>query len=65
MKEKQKKLLNNLKPKLVKQVLVVPHSTPSLAIQHDFGIIDMDLNIEAETLISCANICNLCDSPGI
>ena len=37
--------LNNIKPSLFKQVLEVPSSTPSDAIQYEFGIVDLTLDI--------------------
>ena len=43
--------LNKIKPRLVKRVLELPFSTPSAAIQYDFGINDLSLDILMEKVI--------------
>ena len=43
--------LNKIKPNMVKRVLELPSSTPSIAIQYDFGINDLSLDVLMEKII--------------
>ena len=43
--------LNGIKPKLLKSVLEVPSATPSTAVQYEFGINDLALDILMEKII--------------
>ena len=39
---------NGIKTKMIKRIIEVPNATPSSAIQHDFGIINLALDLEME-----------------
>ena len=43
--------LNRIKPRLLKRVLEVPSSTPNIAVQYEFGIIDLSLDVLSEKII--------------
>ena len=43
--------INGIKPRLLKRVLEVPSSTPSIAIQYEFGINDLSLDVLSEKII--------------
>ena len=43
--------LNKIKPNMVKRVLELPSSTPSIAIQYEFGINDLSLDVLMEKII--------------
>ena len=55
-KKKHVEQLDNLKVMLVKMVMEVPKSTPSVVIQHDFGLIDLTLEIQMEKIILAAEV---------
>ena len=44
-------LINKLIPDMMKRVLEVPQSTPALAVQHELGFVDMDLEVEMERIL--------------
>ena len=48
--------LNMMKINLMKRILEMPSSTPNHAVQHDFGIIDLALEVKAEKIILAAEI---------
>ena len=43
--------LNKIKPSLLKRVMEIPQSTPSVAIQYEFGINNLELDILSEKVI--------------
>ena len=43
--------LNRMKPNVIKRVLQLPSSTPSDAVQYDFGINDLTLDVMVEKLV--------------
>ena len=43
--------LNRIKPRLLKRVLEVPLSTPNIAVQYEFGITDLSLDVLSEKII--------------
>ena len=51
--------LNGIKPKLLKSVLEVPAATPSAAVQYEFGINDLALDILMEKVILAADTLRL------
>ena len=51
MSVKQLKELNSLKIKLVKQLLEMPASTPSVAVQYEFAIKNLELDVYMEKLV--------------
>ena len=54
--EKQKKDINGLKMKMMKRVMELPYSTPSTAIKYEFGITDMELDVEMERVMLMCDI---------
>ena len=52
--KKQTEDINKIKINMMKRILEVPYSTPSVAVQHDCGVIDMALQVKAEKLIFVA-----------
>ena len=56
LKKTQRMKLNRIKINMMKRVMEMPTSTPSSAVQHDFGVIDMDLEIEMEKLILATEV---------
>ena len=51
--------LNKIKPNLLKRVLQVPSATPSAAIQYEFGVNDLTLEILMEKIILAVETLNL------
>ncbi len=47
----QSKEVNLIKVNLIKRVLELPFSTPSIAVQYDFGIVDLDLEVIMEKVL--------------
>ena len=47
----QIKDLNSIKINMVKRVLELPYSTPSVVVQYEFGIIDFDLEVLLEKVL--------------
>ena len=54
--------LNKIKISLLKRVLEVPQSTPSIAIQYEFGICDLDLEVLMEKVILAVQVVQLNDN---
>ena len=54
--------LNIIKPSLLKRVLQVPSSTPSAAIQFEFGVNDLTLEVLMEKIILAVYTLKLCES---
>ena len=48
---KQRKEINGIKINFVKRTMELPFSTPSIAIQYEFGIVDMDLEVCMEKVL--------------
>ena len=48
--EGSRSLVNKLIPDTIKRILELPRSTPTLAIQYEFGVIDLDLEVEMERI---------------
>ena len=51
--------LNRIKPRLLKRVMELPQSTPSAALQYDFGVNDLSLDVLMEKVILAAETCKL------
>ena len=49
-------------PNIIKRILEVPGSTPTLAIIHDAGIVDIDLEVEMERIILASDVMQMEDS---
>ena len=54
--------LNKIKPNLIKQVLQLPAATPSAAVQYEFGINDLTLEILMEKIILAVETLNRNDN---
>jgi hypothetical protein len=53
--------LNSIKPRLIKRVMQIPLSTPSSAIQYEFGINDLALDVLMEKVVLAVQTMNLDD----
>ena len=51
--------INKLIPNMIKRVLELPRSTPTTAIQHEFGIVDMDLEIDMERILLAVKVLDM------
>ena len=60
--KKQKKEVDELKVKTVKRVMEVSHSTPSIAIQCEFGLMDMSLEIALGKVLFTLKILKSCEN---
>ena len=49
--------LNRIKPRLVKRVMEMPLSTPSSAIQYEFGLNNLSIEVLMEKLILAVETC--------
>ena len=59
--KKQRKEVDELKVKTVKRVMEVSHSTPSIAIQCEFGLMDMSLEIALGKVLFTLKILKSCE----
>ena len=51
--------INSIKMKLLKRVLEMPTSTPNVAIQYEFGIGDLHLELVLEKLVLAGEVLQL------
>ena len=58
-KKVDKEKINKLIPNTIKRVLELPRSTPTNAIQYEFGIMDLDLEVEMERVLLAAKVLDL------
>ena len=49
--QSQMKDLNIIKLNMIKRVMQLPYSTPSIMVQYEFGIIDLDLEVLMEKVL--------------
>ena len=61
-KKADKEKINRLIPNTIKRVLEVPRSTPSTAIQYEFGIMDLDLEVDMERILLVAKVLDMDDN---
>ena len=54
--------LDGLKPNLLKHVLELPSSTPSAAVQYEFGVNDLSLEVLMEKIILAVETLKLDDN---
>ena len=59
LKKAEKEKMNKMIPNMIKRVLELPRSTPTNAIQHDFGIVDLNLEIEMERILLTLKVLNM------
>ena len=52
-------LVNKLIPDMLKRVLELPRSTPTTAIIHDLGVVDLDLEVAMERILLASKISKL------
>ena len=57
--KKDRHTINALIPNMIKRVMQLPRSTPSNAIIHDFGIVDLELDIRIERVLLAIEVCKL------
>ena len=53
-------ILNKLIPDTFKRILEVPKSTPTWAVIHELGIVDLDLEIEMERILLANEVKKMC-----
>ena len=58
---KERKVINGLIPQAVKRVLELPRSTPTNAVKHDFGLIDLTSEVEMEKILLASNVYEMND----
>ena len=56
LRKKQVVEINKVKVNLLKNIMEIPTSTPDSAIQHDFGLVDMSLEVKAEKVIVAVEV---------
>ena len=61
---KQKDKLNALKINMIKNTLELPKSTPSIAVQYEFGVVDLDLDVCMEKVLLGVCMLQKSDSVG-
>ena len=54
--------INRLLPNMSKRILQMPGSTPTVAVKHDLGIIDLDLEVGMERILLASKILEMDDS---
>ena len=54
--QKDVNTINNLIPNMLKRVLEVPGSTPSNAVLHDLGFVDLEIEIEMERILLASKV---------
>ena len=60
--KKHAQIVNSLVPQAIKRVLMLPRSTPTNAVKHDFGLIDMVREVEMEKLVFTSNVLEMNDN---
>ncbi len=61
---KQKEKINAVKLDMIKNILEMPKSTPSIAIQYEFGVVDLDLEVCMEKVLLGVCMLGKSDSVG-
>ena len=54
-------VINWLIPQTIKRVLELPRSTPTNAVKHDFGVVDLTNEVELETVLLAVNVLGMND----
>ena len=54
-------VINRLIPQTIKRVLELPRSTPTNAVKHDFGVVDLTNEVELETVLLAVNVLGMND----
>ena len=60
--EIQKKGINDLKINLLKRVMEMSFSTPSCAIMYEFGVTDLDMEVDMEKILLMCDVLKKSDS---
>ena len=59
--KKTAKILNDLIPNTLKRIMELPGSTPTCAVKHDFGICNLDSEVDLERIILAQNVVDMDD----
>ena len=54
-------IINRLIPQTIKRVLELPRSTPTNAVKHDFGVVDLTNEVELERVLLAVNVLGMSD----
>ena len=54
-------MINRLLPQTIKRVLELPRSTPTNAVKHDFGVVDLTNEVELERVLLAVNVLGMSD----
>ena len=54
--------MNQMLPNTFKRILQVPRSTPTAAVKHDMGIVDLDLDVAMERILLANKVLQMDDS---
>ena len=60
--EKQTKDLNDLKVNMLKRVMEMPYSTPTTAVMYEFGVTDLDIEVDMERILLMCDVMKKTDS---
>ena len=60
--KKELTTVNRLLPNTLKRILQLPSSTPSTAVKHDLGLVDMDLEVAMERILLTSKVLLMDDS---
>ena len=60
--KKNLQMVNKLTPQAVKRILELPRSTPTNAVKHDFGLLDLVSEVELEKVLLTAAVMEMDDS---
>ena len=62
MSVRERATINKLIPNMVKRILEIPGSTPTSAVTHDIGIIDLDLEVAMERVLLASKVLQMGDN---
>ena len=53
---KNRATVNTLIPNIIKRIMQIPRSTPSNAVLHDFGVVDLEWDVKIERVLLAADV---------
>ena len=53
--------INKLIPQTIKRVLELPRSSPTNAVKHDFGLVDLTCELDLEKILLASDVLDMCD----
>ena len=53
--------INRLIPQTIKRVLELPRSTPTNAVKHDFGLVDLISELDLEKILLASDVLDMCE----